>query len=1402
MKGWKKGLAFVLAAIVFVSGTWMNGNAEENAIERSTVIYNLGQEEIFVGYDVQQATEHPEKYKLFDEQGNYTIELEKDAFFPYEIQFQVDGVTRVETFETPESRIQVGGHEFTVHSEMVSEDHLNRIGFWIGEQYVPARPEPKIFTNEPRRGSLLPLRQVLLNADIQAFNVFQLQHVRASAVLQGESLKETDRIAWRSSLAEDSFHTEQEMDLREIRSLEMIVGSAKPLDENNVRYIIHLKKKEDFYGAIRGEYLSKEVGGVRTRITPLDTKGIIDYGKGYLDRRTYYLKSRDMDADAYYIENFVVNPSYVDTLGAISVYEGHFETISELEDAIATGRVNDVTSRLVADAGISLPMNAGVRLDEDENGQYRKELTLLMHGTHKYLNHWTIRVLPSEDYFLKFLRSAYLIPEGSNEQMKTEKIVLQDDIWVLKMDAKSTVPIYKMLFDADKDDQSKKKIKKIAVGHFDSWAGASTARDIKDLSLKDEEREESQQGYREDFSGDGRDFTIFFDEEPCKIRVQIEDEIESNLPDEEETGKYAPGSSDTYFSVNGAKELTRVYKLPYKHDTYYDMGYQTIFYLDEVAPNRLTPTFWNGNNVTVYAGESGSSGLKQISGESVVDFSKGAVHYAAAAEDGKNLKNYWITYVPKQKGGAKLFVNGINGPDGAKREVFLTSKYDHLHDVLVVNVGDQALTGLKAELIGAQNVKLDSYWTIGGANNNRLEAFDDVTTTEERIQPKNVAKVRLVPNGEGPISGELILSADGQEPVKITISGTAGDLKLLTEQIPKAVKWVPYRAQILHNNKYEWNQTEIRLVEGSLPKGVHLNPNGEIYGVPNEVGKFEFSLEMKNSDERFGNPIKKYVLVVQDNTNENVDQATDRGYEVIKRIGKVIGSEDVVVDFSDQLFISNGKFSEFTALWLNGEKLIENLHYMKEEGSTKITVLGQTLKDKGNHNGVNTIAAEFRVDGDKNKELKRSAQNFRMDVKKPNVQPGNKPNNDPSGGGSSRNRDRDSESGAMRPSVPAGPKISSSLPPVLNPNAKTVRTVEIPFVLSDGKATLGAPNKELNEIIQRIQKEFAKDLVILKFKANKPLDSKAEIDISIAAAFVKELAVFENLSLRIEVEQWGNWTLGPEALDEMARRVQENMIMSWKKDKNEQYMQCKVDGMKIDEMPSGIKVQIPVDAGSTPTLTFSSKNQIRSLRKSVVKNGVAYAKIPGSGTLRMTPYEKSFQDIPVTHPFAEQIQFTASRELFSGISPTQFGPNLTMDRAMFVTVLHKLEGNPNAGEGKTFRDVSEGAWYRSGVSWASKVGLVAGYDDGRFGVFDPINREQLSMMMYRYADYIGMDNKARVDMKYFTDADQVSPWAKDSMSWATATGLFRTSEGLSPKAAVTRAEMAAVLMNFVRQWAE
>lgn len=183
------------------------------------------------------------------------------------------------------------------------------------------------------------------------------------------------------------------------------------------------------------------------------------------------------------------------------------------------------------------------------------------------------------------------------------------------------------------------------------------------------------------------------------------------------------------------------------------------------------------------------------------------------------------------------------------------------------------------------------------------------------------------------------------------------------------------------------------------------------------------------------------------------------------------------------------------------------------------------------------------------------------------------------------------------------------------------------------------------------------------------------------------------------------------------------------------------------------------------------------------------------------------EDIPLgSSPFTDISGHWAEDEilravelgLFKGTSETTFSPDLSLSRAMLVTVLHRQEGTPEMPSAG-FGDVDQGSWYTKAVDWAAGHSIVNGVGGNRFAPDAPITREQAAVMLFRYASYLGLDTSAAGDLSAYADQDAVSSWAREAMGWAVQQGLIQgTGEWLlAPQGTATRAQTAVLLLRLL-----
>lgn len=223
-----------------------------------------------------------------------------------------------------------------------------------------------------------------------------------------------------------------------------------------------------------------------------------------------------------------------------------------------------------------------------------------------------------------------------------------------------------------------------------------------------------------------------------------------------------------------------------------------------------------------------------------------------------------------------------------------------------------------------------------------------------------------------------------------------------------------------------------------------------------------------------------------------------------------------------------------------------------------------------------------------------------------------------------------------------------------------------------------------------------------------------------------------------------------------------------------------------------------------------------------------------------------FRDVSTGNWFYEAVMYVNSRGLMRGMSEDTFEPQTQTSRAMLVTILYRMEGEPETSGGAAqasssgstadaggsggadgtqepgsadsagaedegaegnpggFIDVPEGTWYTKAVVWAAKAQVVNGVGDGRFAPSDNITREQIAAILYRYSGGRGINIDGRADLSGFSDRDSISNYAQDAMCWAVADGLIqgRDADTLAPKANATRAEIATILMRYCRKYAD
>ena len=217
---------------------------------------------------------------------------------------------------------------------------------------------------------------------------------------------------------------------------------------------------------------------------------------------------------------------------------------------------------------------------------------------------------------------------------------------------------------------------------------------------------------------------------------------------------------------------------------------------------------------------------------------------------------------------------------------------------------------------------------------------------------------------------------------------------------------------------------------------------------------------------------------------------------------------------------------------------------------------------------------------------------------------------------------------------------------------------------------------------------------------------------------------------------------------------------------------------------------VAVTAGKDGRYTFTMPSGGVTIKAEFVKRQGGYATCPGDSSCPIWPYT----DASPTAWYHDALHYCLENGLMKGYGQGLLGPGQSVSRAEFVQMLYNREGRPAVGGSLQFGDVPDGAWYGDAVRWASIRGVTGGYGNGQFGPNRSITRQELAVMLHRYAG-----SPAATDKELrFADADKVSAYAREALGWAVENGIVQGKSGgiLDPGGNATRAEAAAMLQRF------
>ena len=227
----------------------------------------------------------------------------------------------------------------------------------------------------------------------------------------------------------------------------------------------------------------------------------------------------------------------------------------------------------------------------------------------------------------------------------------------------------------------------------------------------------------------------------------------------------------------------------------------------------------------------------------------------------------------------------------------------------------------------------------------------------------------------------------------------------------------------------------------------------------------------------------------------------------------------------------------------------------------------------------------------------------------------------------------------------------------------------------------------------------------------------------------------------------------------------------------------------------GVQVR-QIEATETGEKTFYARWQKTVLPPPPVTPGT-----PVTPARPAAPVGLPFADVSGSDWFYNDVRYVYEKGIMDGTGADRFSPNAPLTRAMIVTILYRMAGSPAMSGASDFKDVDSNKWFAKAVAWAAANGIVNGYGDSLFGPNDPVTREQLAAILYRYAVYGGMTAVTlEENLGSFADTAQLSAYAIQAMNWAVGQGLINGSgSNLVPKAQATRAQVAAIIHRYLER---
>ncbi len=656
--------------------------------------------------------------------------------------------------------------------------------------------------------------------------------------------------------------------------------------------------------------------------------------------------------------------------------------------------------------------------------------------------------------------------------------------------------------------------------------------------------------------------------------------------------------------------------------------------------------------------------------------------------------------------------------------------------------------------------------------------------------------------------------------------------------VPDAVKYLPYALAIqLDDSNGEWNNATFSITKGSLPRGVELKANGEVYGVPTETGEFKLTVTVQN-DNGTKTSSQNILLKVLENTDENVAKFTDTkdGYGIEKRV-----EDKYVSQITDQEFICEGAYAQFVDFWLDGNKLVDGLDYDSEEGSTKINIRAATF-EKYSSVGTHTIVAEFHKSNGSNYvefNLKRTAQNYRILEDKP---------------------DDSYDKTIFKTNILPGAVKYVPYQFNLNDLAQDgvylfdIKCENLPAGWETDVYTVGEDTTPIYYIKGMPTEAGNYTIKMTAFVSESNTwgrtagNSEINVPSNVGGAGGGGSSNIKEITLRLNVSENSDDNV-KNTSDEGYELIQPlpETIIHYTYDINQwedltfisngpfdEFMECWVDGKKltkdVDYIAEAGSTKITVRAQTLRNVGVGKHTIVAEFRvggdpggelKRAVQNyELRVITSSGGGSHRggnrkpvepekpvepvkpeepIQPIEQptepqmDFVDVPEDAWFYNEVLWVYTEKLMQGNGDGTFGPNQPTSPAALVTVLARLaKADLTTYAGYTYEDIKEGMWYTDSAKWAKGNGLLG---ESVFDADSAISRGNIAQILLKYLQALGVELPVVEQEHAFADAELLTAEENAAFQALYALGIFQGNgdNTINPQGATTRAELAALL---------